>query len=120
MALFLLLFRCLLCLGHLRGHHAGQHLSGDNHIGSQRINHHSQGRADIALGIPAQDHGGIIFDLQRKKGQLLITFDKELLEGKGYCLETPVLITNSDDYLEVLETASGSIRPGEELLKALR
>ncbi len=55
-----------------------------------------------------------------KKGQLLITFDKELLEGKGYCLETPVLITNSDDYLEVLETASGSIRPGEELLKALR
>lgn len=55
-----------------------------------------------------------------KKGQLLISFDKALLEGKGYCLETPVLVTNSDDYLEVLETASGSILPGEGLLKALK
>lgn len=55
-----------------------------------------------------------------KKGQLLIRFDKELLEGKGYCLETPVLITNSDDYLEVVELASGKIQPGEGLLKALK
>lgn len=59
-------------------------------------------------------------DSQVKKGQLLISFDRALLEGKGYCLETPVLITNADDYLEVLETAEGAIRPGEELLKALR
>ncbi len=59
-------------------------------------------------------------DSQVKKGQLLISFDRALLEGKGYCLETPVLITNADDYLEVLETVEGAIRPGEELLKALR
>ena len=39
-----------------------------------------------------------------KKGQLLIAFDKELIEGKGYCLETPVIITNSDDFLDVVET----------------
>lgn len=57
---------------------------------------------------------------QVKKGQLLISFDKELIEGKGYCLETPVLITNSDDYLEVAEMASGKILPGEGLLKALK
>lgn len=55
-----------------------------------------------------------------EKGQLLISFDKELIEGKGYCLETPVLITNSDDYLEVAEIASGRILPGEGLLKALK
>ena len=57
---------------------------------------------------------------QVKKGQLLISFDKELIEGKGYCLDTPVLITNSDDYLEILEPASGKILPGQELLKALK
>lgn len=55
-----------------------------------------------------------------QKGQLLISFDKELLEEKGYCLETPVLVTNSDDYLEVVEMAEGSIAPGESLLQVLR
>lgn len=55
-----------------------------------------------------------------RKGQLLICFDKELLEGKGYCLETPVLVTNSDEYLDVVETAEGSIAPGETLLQVLR
>ena len=54
------------------------------------------------------------------RGQLLISFDKELIEGKGYCLETPVLITNSDDYLEIVEPAPGRIMPGETLLKALK
>ena len=57
---------------------------------------------------------------QVKKGQLLISFDRELIEGKGYCLETPVLITNSDDYLEIVEPKPGRIMQGETLLKALK
>lgn len=57
---------------------------------------------------------------QVKKGQLLISFDKELIEGKGYSLETPVLITNSDDYLEIVEPEPGRIMPGEIFLKALK
>ena len=57
---------------------------------------------------------------QVKKGQLLISFDKELIEGKGYCLETPVLITNPDDYLEIVEPEPGRIMYGETLLKALK
>lgn len=57
---------------------------------------------------------------QVKKGQLLISFDKELIEGKGYCLETPVLITNPDDYLEIVEPEPGRILYGETLLKALK
>lgn len=57
---------------------------------------------------------------QVKQGQLLISFDKELIEGKGYCLETPVLITNSDDYLEVAELGSGRVAPGDSFLEALR
>lgn len=55
-----------------------------------------------------------------QKGQLLISFDKELLESKGYCLETPVLVTNSDEYLEVTKMAEGSVVPGDSLLKVLR
>lgn len=57
---------------------------------------------------------------QVKQGQLLISFDKALIEGKGYCLETPVLITNSDDYLEVAELGSGRVAPGDSFLEALR
>lgn len=55
-----------------------------------------------------------------QKGQLLISFDKVLLESKGYCLETPMLVTNSEEYLEVAEMAEGNIMPGDDLLKVLR
>lgn len=54
-----------------------------------------------------------------KRGQLLLNFDKELIEGKGYCLETPVLVTNSDDYLDVVETSSSRVNVGENLLNVL-
>ena len=44
----------------------------------------------------------------------------ELIAGKGYCLETLVLVTNSDDYLELLEAAEGSVNPSGLLLNGLR
>lgn len=55
-----------------------------------------------------------------QKGQLLIKFDKDFIEEKGFCLETPVIVTNSDDYLGVIEVAGNQINPGENLLKILR
>ena len=55
-----------------------------------------------------------------KKGQLLVTFDKEFIESKGYCMETPVIVTNSDDYLDVVEIGKDEIAPGEGLLKVLK
>lgn len=54
-----------------------------------------------------------------KKGQLLVTFDKEFIESKGFCLETPVLVTNSDDFLEVIETKQIEISPGDCLITVL-
>ena len=39
-----------------------------------------------------------------KKGQLLLEFDKQEIEKAGYSTITPVLITNSDQYLDVIET----------------
>lgn len=54
-----------------------------------------------------------------KKGQLLLEFDQEFIKSKGYCLETPVLVTNADDYLEVVETLAEQVNCGDELLKIL-
>lgn len=52
-----------------------------------------------------------------KKGDLLIEFDKDAI-AKEYSMDTPVIITNSDDFekLEVVAPA-GPVKAGEELLK---
>lgn len=55
-----------------------------------------------------------------KKGQIMIRFDRNFIEGKGYCLETPVLITNSDGFLDVVETSRDMVAPGENLLSLLK
>lgn len=38
-----------------------------------------------------------------KRGQLLLTFDQEKIEEEGYACEIPMLVTNMNDYLDVLE-----------------
>ncbi len=43
------------------------------------------------------------------RGQTLITFDKALIESKGYKTITPVIITNPDDYAEIDKAADGSV-----------
>ena len=55
-----------------------------------------------------------------KKGQLLVKFDMEFIMGKGYCLETPVIVANTDDYLDVVEMGREQVDPGEPLLKVLK
>lgn len=55
-----------------------------------------------------------------EKGQLLITFDKEFIESKGYCVETPVLVSNSDDFLDVVETREEYTDAGDLLLNVLK
>lgn len=54
-----------------------------------------------------------------KKGQLLLEFDIALLQAKGFCIETPVLVTNADDYLDIMETSAESVNAGELLLNIL-
>lgn len=55
-----------------------------------------------------------------KKGQLLVTFDKEFIESKGFCMETPVLITNTDKFLDVVETGKDRVDQGECLLTLVK
>ncbi len=54
-----------------------------------------------------------------KKGDLLVTFDKEGIQNKGFSLETPVLITNPDDLMDILETTEKNVKQGNALLTAI-
>lgn len=54
-----------------------------------------------------------------KKGDLLVTFDLEEIVKEGYCMDTPIIITNSKDYLDIIESQENSIKPGETLITAL-
>ena len=41
--------------------------------------------------------------------------DLAFVKEKGFCLETPVVITNSAQYLDVLDVAKDTIHAGEDL-----
>lgn len=51
-----------------------------------------------------------------KKGQLLMTFDRKVIQDAGYKLTTPMVVTNSDDYQTVKKIASGMVKPGDDVL----
>jgi PTS system beta-glucosides-specific IIC component len=52
-----------------------------------------------------------------KAGDLLIEFDIKSIQKEGYDIITPVVVTNSDKYLDVLPAAKGIIKEKETLLK---
>ncbi len=51
-----------------------------------------------------------------KKGQLLVSFDIDEIKKAGYELTTPVIITNSNDYLDIVESQEKQIKKNDELL----
>ncbi|MCJ1969311.1 beta-glucoside-specific PTS transporter subunit IIABC [Lactococcus carnosus] len=51
-----------------------------------------------------------------KKGQVLLAFDIEAIEKAGYGLETPVIVTNTKDVLDVLKTDEKSVDTSDVLL----
>lgn len=55
-----------------------------------------------------------------KKGQLLLKFDQELIKEKGYSLETPIIVVNTDAYLDIIETTNDRVDTGDVLLKVLQ
>lgn len=54
-----------------------------------------------------------------KKGDLLVEFDIDAITKEGYSLITPVLVTNSDDYFDIVETTSESVDYLEQLIRVL-
>ncbi len=54
-----------------------------------------------------------------KKGDVLITFDLDKIKQEGYNMETAVLISNTADYLDIVEVAKEKVSYADELLVAI-
>lgn len=54
-----------------------------------------------------------------KKGQPLLEFDLDAIKAEGFDIVTPVIITNVDNYLDIVETNSKDIAFGEELINVI-
>lgn len=54
-----------------------------------------------------------------KAGQLLLEFDIKGIKEAGFPVTTPVIITNSDNYLDVIKTDKKTIECKEELIKVM-
>lgn len=52
-----------------------------------------------------------------KKGQKLLEFDKELIKAEGYSTVTPVLISNFDQFDEIVATDEKNVQAGEVFLR---
>ena len=52
-----------------------------------------------------------------KKGQKLLEFDKELIKSEGYSTVTPVLISNFDQFDEILATDEKYVQAGDIFLR---
>lgn len=54
-----------------------------------------------------------------KKGQVLLTFDIEAIKEAGYSIETPVIVTNTGDYLDIVEIQDGDVTSNDTLITGL-
>ena len=54
-----------------------------------------------------------------KTGDLMLEFDIDEIKKAGYVLTTPVIVTNTDEYLDVLEMNKENVDFGEELIAIL-
>lgn len=54
-----------------------------------------------------------------KKGDLLGTVDVEAVIAEGYSMVTPVIITNTDDFADVVGVAEGNVTAGDDIINCL-
>lgn len=55
-----------------------------------------------------------------KAGDLLVEFDIEAIKAEGYEVITPVVITNSHDYKDVISFIDRDVKTGDEFIKTLK
>lgn len=51
-----------------------------------------------------------------EKGQVLLTFDLESIKREGYDITTPIIISNSNDYIDIVKTNNEKISQLETIL----
>lgn len=54
-----------------------------------------------------------------KVGDVLVEFDHEAIKAAGFDIVTPVIITNSKDYFDVVGIEDQYTNPGEEIMAIL-
>ena len=52
-------------------------------------------------------------------GQLLLEFDIDFIQKAGYEIITPIIVTNSNDYLDVITTKEATLTDGDYLLTVI-
>ena len=79
----------------------------------------------LHIGINTVNLQGKYFDAHVKqgdrveKGDLLVSFEKEAIEKEGYSTEIMTVITNTNDYLDVITMKQGQVSKGEEVIRVL-
>ncbi len=54
-----------------------------------------------------------------KKGQVLLEFDLDKIKKAGYSVLSPVIVSNTDDYLDIVPTDANQAKVGDALLTVL-
>lgn len=55
-----------------------------------------------------------------KTGDLLVEFDITAIQKEGYDIITPVLITNVEEYKDIIPTKVGPVSTGDEIIKVIK
>lgn len=80
----------------------------------------------IHIGLDTVKLGGKYFESYVSKGDKvvkgdkLIHFDLEKITEEGYDITTPVIITNTQDYLDIIETDQENVERGDHLLTGVK
>ena len=81
----------------------------------------------IHIGIDTVNLGGKHFEMTVEQGQhvnageALLTFDIAAITAAGYSLCSPVIVSNTPNYLDVFAvTDNGPVKAGDELIKTLK
>ncbi|MHC1681444.1 MAG: beta-glucoside-specific PTS transporter subunit IIABC [Clostridiaceae bacterium] len=76
----------------------------------------------IHVGVNTVELNGKHFDAHVKqgekvsKGQTLLTFDFKKIQEEGYITQVPIIITNTQDYSDVISNCNGNVDYNNELL----
>ncbi|MDD6328168.1 MAG: beta-glucoside-specific PTS transporter subunit IIABC [Lachnospiraceae bacterium] len=79
----------------------------------------------IHVGMDTVDMDGDGFVPQKKqddkvkKGELLLKFDIDKIKAAGHPITTPVIVTNSDDYADIIPTDVTEVASGDTLLRLI-
>ena len=58
-------------------------------------------------------------DAKVKKGDLLLEFDIDVITKAGYSIITPMIITNTDDYADIIPTDAKNVNHGDNALTVM-